>query len=132
MAIEGQVYDHSKLDTLCNEHRQQDFEPIRSLPLDGDDMDLALGEQKRAVNSSVETGRGWQAASRRAITDDAEGERRLDGTPRSLMGKMLESGMLERQTEWSKERRRKAIRKQRCIAAIYLMSCLIARGLMTT
>lgn len=131
MAIGGQVDDQPKPDTLYNGHHQLNDEPTRSLPLDGDSMDLALGEQKQAVNGPIGSGSGWQAASRRAITDDAEGERRVDGTPRSLMGKMLGSGMLERQTEWSKERRRKAMIKQRCSTAIYLMSCLIARGLIT-
>lgn len=131
IAIEGHVGDHSKPDTLYNEHHQQNDEPTRSLPSDGDDMALALREQKRAMTGPVETGRGWQAASHRAITDDAEGERRVDGTPRSLMGKMLGSGMLERQTEWSKERRRKVI-IQRRIVAIDFMSCLIARGLIIT
>lgn len=48
-----------------------------------------------------------ETAGRHTILEEIDGDCRPDGIPRSLMGRMLGSGMLDRQREWAKERCRK-------------------------
>lgn len=79
-------------------------EPGGGTPDLGPPVDSSSKEESPHSSSSRDFETGSPSASARAGSDGAENNRR------SLMGRMLGSGMLERQREWAKARNRKVRR----------------------
>ena len=103
-AVRGKRADSdSKSGSLHHPTHQQEDGPTRSSD-DEERGNLITVERNHAGDGTAEPD-----VSRLTTLGVIKGERRVGGTPRSLMGRMLGSGMLERQREWANERMRKVM-----------------------